>query len=135
MIHSIMIVIAAMLWGLDGIILTPSLYSLPVPTVVFLLHALGFVFMLPFLILERKKLSTITKTGYFYFFLVALFGGALGTIFITKGLFYVHFADLSAVILMQKLQPIFAILLAWIILKEKLPKKFFILYLLYLFLL
>jgi len=126
MIYPIMIVVAAVLWGLDGIILTPSLYSLPVPTVVFLLHALGFVFMLPFLFVERKKLSTITKTGYFYFFLVALFGGALGTIFITKGLFYVHFADLSAVILMQKLQPIFAILLAWIILKEKLPKKYFL---------
>ena len=126
MIYPIMIVVAAILWGLDGIILTPSLYSLPVPTVVFLLHALGFIFMLPFLIAERKKLKEITKTGYFYFFLVALFGGALGTIFITKGLFYVHFADLSAVILMQKLQPIFALLLAWIILKEKLPKKFFL---------
>ena len=58
--------------------------------------------------------------------MTALFGGAIGTICITKGLFYVNFASLSAVIMMQKLQPIFAIFLAWLILKEKLPKKFFL---------
>lgn len=123
--YPLLIVLASVLWGLDGVVLTPSLYSLPVPAVVFLLHALAFFFMLPFLIYERKKLKEISKTGYVYFFLVALFGGALGTIAITKGLFYVNFANLSAVILMQKLQPVFAILLAWLLLKEKLPKKFF----------
>jgi len=121
-----MIAFAAMLWGLDGVVLRPALYSLPVATVVFLEHAIAFVIMIPFLFYERKKLGRITKQGYFYFFLVALFGGALGTLAITKGLFYVNFAHISAVILMQKLQPIFAIFLAWLILKEKLPKKFFI---------
>ena len=120
-----LIVLASVLWGLDGVVLTPALYSLPVPLVVFLFHALAFVFMVPFLIYERKKLSSISRGGYGYFFLVALFGGVLGTIAITKGLFYVNFANLSAVILMQKLQPIFAILLAWLLLKERLPKKFF----------
>ena len=119
------ITLAAVLWGLDGIILRPTLYSLPVPVVVFVEHAIAFAIMIPFLIYERKKLKTITKSGYFYFFLVALFGGALGTIFITKGLFYVNFAHLSSVILVQKLQPIFAIFLAWILLKEKLPAIFF----------
>lgn len=120
-----MIALAATLWGLDGVVLRPALYSLPVATVVFLEHAIAFAIMIPFLIYERKKLGRITKKGYFYFFLVALFGGALGTLAITKGLFYVHFASLSAVILMQKIQPIFAIFLAWLILKERLPKKFF----------
>lgn len=119
------IVLASVLWGLDGVVLRPALYSLPVPTVVFIEHVLAFAIMLPFFIYERKKLKLISKNSYFYFFLVALFGGALGTIAITKGLFYVNFAHLSAVVLMQKLQPIFAIFLAWLILKEKLPKKFF----------
>ena len=119
------IVLAATLWGLDGIILRPALYTLPVAVVVFVEHAIAFAIMIPFLIYERKKLKTITKAGYGHFFLVALLGGALGTIFITKGLFYVHFASLSSVILVQKLQPIFAILLAYIVLKEKLPPKFF----------
>ncbi len=124
-IFPLFIVVAAMLWGLDGVVLRPALYSLPVATVVFIEHMIAFIIMFPFLIYEWKKLKKISKTGYFYFFLVALFGGALGTLAITKGLFYVNFANLSAVILMQKLQPVFAIFLAWLLLKEKLPKKFF----------
>ena len=120
-----MIALAATLWGLDGVVLRPALYSLPVTTVVFMEHMIAFVIMIPFLIYERKKLKQITKQGYLYFLLVALFGGALGTLAITKGLFYVNFSNLSAVILMQKLQPIFAIFLAWLLLKERLPKKFF----------
>lgn len=120
------IFLASVLWGLDGVVLRPALYSLPVTVVVFLEHALAFVIMIPFLIWERKKLKQISKKEYFYFFLVALFGGTLGGIFITKGLFYVNFANLSAVLLMQKLQPIFAIFLAWVLLKEKMPKKFFL---------
>lgn len=124
-VFPLFIVVASILWGVDGVVLRPGLYSLPVPTVVFIEHALAFAFMLPFFIYEIKKLKAITKSSYFYFFLVALFGGALGTVFITKGLFYVNFASLSAVILMQKLQPVFAIFLAWLLLKEHLPKKFF----------
>ena len=119
------IVIASILWGVDGVVLRPALYSLPVATVVFIEHGLAFLFMLPFLIYEWKKLKEIKLSSYGYFFLVALFGGALGTLAITKGLFYVNFASLSAVILLQKLQPIFAIFLAWLLLKEKMPKKFF----------
>jgi len=45
---------------------------------------------------------------------------------ITKALFYVNYVNLSIVILIQKLQPVFALILAGILLKEKLSKKFFI---------
>lgn len=122
-IFPILITISAILWGMDGVVLRPTLYSLPVLTVVFLEHALAFIIMIPLLFVERKELKKISKKSFFYFFLTALFGGAIGTICITKGLFYVNFTHLSAVVLMQKLQPIFAIFLAWLILKEKLPKN------------
>jgi drug/metabolite transporter (DMT)-like permease len=59
-----------------------------------------------------------------YFFLVALFGGALGTLAIVKALFLVNFQSLTVVVLLQKLQPIFAIILAAILLKERLHKGF-----------
>lgn len=119
------IIIAATLWGVDGIVLRPSLYSLPVPLVVFIEHALAFLVMLPFFIKERNELKNLKKADWIAFFLVALFGGALGTMFIVKALFYVNFVNLSIVVLIQKLQPVFALVLAAIILKEKLPKKFF----------
>jgi len=120
------IIVAASLWGLDGIILRPSLYSLPVSLVVFVEHALAFIIMLPFLIFEFKEVKKLKKGDWGAFMWLAIFGGAIGTMAITKALFYVNFVNLSVVILLQKLQPIFAIAFAWIILKEKLPKKFFI---------
>jgi len=120
------IVIAAALWGLDGIVLRPSLYSLPVPLVVFVEHLLAFAVMLPFLIVEFKELKKLKKADWGSFIWIAVFGGAIGTMAITKALFYVDFVNLSIVILLQKLQPVFAIFLAWLVLKEKLPKKFFL---------
>ncbi len=120
------IVVAAALWGVDGIVLTPQLFSLPVPLVVFLLHALAFILMLPMFIKEFNEVRQMKKGDWGAFVWIAIFGGAIGTMAIVKALFYVNFVNLSIVILLQKLQPVFAILLAWLILKERLPKKFFL---------
>jgi len=119
------IIVAAALWGLDGIVLTPKLFNLPVPLVVFLNHALAFILMLPFFIKEFKEVKKLKKGDWGAFIWIAVFGGAIGTMAIVKALFYVNFVNLSIVILLQKFQPLFAIILAWLILKEKLPKKFF----------
>src|SRR3989344_4357593 len=119
------IIIAAALWGVDGIVLTPQLFALPVPLVVFLNHALAFLFMLPFFLVELKEVKKLKTGDWGAFLWIAVFGGAIGTMAIVKALFYVNFVNLSIVILLQKLQPLFAVTLAWLILKEKLPKKFF----------
>lgn len=121
-----LIILAAILWGLDGVVLRPTLYALPVSLVVLLEHSLAFILMLPFLLYEIKELKKIKGGDWGAFFWVALFGGVIGTMAITKALFYVNFVNLSVVVLIQKLQPVFALLLAALILKEKLPKKFFI---------
>ena len=120
------IVFAAFLWAVDGIALRPVLYSLPVSLVVFIEHGLAFLVMLPFLVVEFKELKKLKTSDWSAFLWVAIFGGVLGTMFITKALFYVQFVNLSVVVLIQKLQPIFAIFLAGIILKEKMPKRFFL---------
>ena len=96
------IVIAAALWGLDGIVLRPSLYSLPVPLVVFVEHLLAFAVMLPFLIVEFKELKKLKKADWGSFIWIAVFGGAIGTMAITKALFYVDFVNLSKKKLLQK---------------------------------
>lgn len=118
------IIAAAFLWALDGIVLRPALYVLPVALVVFIEHALAFAIMLPFFIKEFREVKKLKQADWGAFLWVAIFGGVLGTMFITKSLFYVHFVNLSIVVLIQKLQPIFALSLAALILKEKLPKKF-----------
>ncbi|MEN8905428.1 MAG: DMT family transporter, partial [Clostridiales bacterium] len=123
---AIMVIIAAIMWGLDGVVLTPNLTNLPVPFVVFLLHCVPFVFMSVFFYKEFKVIKNFKKDHIIIFSLIAIFGGAVGTISIVKALFLVNFEHLSIVVLLQKLQPIFSIILARILLKEKLGKNFIV---------
>lgn len=124
LIGAISISVAAMMWGLDGVVLTPRLYNLDIGYVVFILHALPFFLMQAFLYRQYRYLKIFTAGDYLVLSLIALFGGAIGTLSIVKALFLVNFKELSIVILLQKLQPVFAISLAAIILKEKLNRYF-----------
>ncbi|MCX6752336.1 MAG: EamA family transporter [Candidatus Nomurabacteria bacterium] len=120
------VIVAALLWSLDGIFLRPRLSSVAPTFVVFLEHSLGLIILLPFLFIYKSELKKITKKQWSAIFWVALFGGALGTIFFTKALFLTGFVDVSVVVLLQKFQPIFAILLSAIILRERFPAKFYL---------
>jgi drug/metabolite transporter (DMT)-like permease len=120
------VIIAALLWGIDGIVLRPALYSLPVPIVVLVESSLVAVLLSPFFFRKLHLIKLLNKKDWLAFLAVALFGGAIGTMAITKALFYVDYVNLTIVILIQKLQPLFALFLAAIILKEKLPKIFFL---------
>ncbi|HCX73637.1 MAG TPA: EamA family transporter, partial [Candidatus Cloacimonas sp.] len=113
------IIFSAILWGFDGVYLTPNLFQLDVGFVVFMLHLIPFVLMNTFLYKEYRHLTEMNLSDLVTFFLIALFGGALGTLAIVRALFLVQFNHLSIVVLLQKLQPIFAIALAAVILKEK----------------
>jgi drug/metabolite transporter (DMT)-like permease len=125
-IAPLFVIIAASLWGVDGIVLRPSLFNLPVPLVVFIESSVVALLLSPFFKKHLSSLRNLYFKDWLAFFLVALLGGAIGTMAITKALFYVNFINLSVVILLQKLQPVFAIVLASVFLKEKLNGKFFL---------
>ncbi|MFZ4546858.1 MAG: DMT family transporter [Bacteroidales bacterium] len=118
------ICIAATLWGLDGVVLTPRLYSINIGLVVFIFHALPFVLMNLFMYKEYRHLKQFTGNDVLTFFLLSLLGGAVGTLAIVKALFLVNFQALTIVVLLQKLQPVFAITLAALLLGEKLKRNF-----------
>jgi drug/metabolite transporter (DMT)-like permease len=118
-----LIIFAALLWSLDGL-LRRNLYSLPPETIVFLEHAIGFIVLSPFLFREFRKWFKFSKKTWLSVFAIALFGGAIGTIAYTSALGQVNYINFSVVVLLQQLQPIFAIALAGIFLKEKITKKF-----------
>ena len=115
LIGAIAVALSAMLWGVDGILLTPQLYNLNTAFVVFVIHLFPFLLMNVFFFREYRHLKTMTRSDLIYFLLIALFGGALGTLAIVKSLFLLHFNSLSVVVLLQKLQPVFAVILARII--------------------
>jgi len=118
------ICVAATLWGLDGVVLTPRLYSLNIGLVVFIFHALPFLLMNVFMYREYRHLKSFTSGDILMFFLLSFFGGAIGTLAIVKALFLVNFQALTIVVLLQKLQPVFAITLAALLLREKLKRNF-----------
>lgn len=123
-IGAMAICVAATLWGLDGVVLTPRLYSLNIGLVVFIFHALPFIIMNTFMYKEYRHIRNFTKGDVLMFFLLSLFGGAIGTLAIVKALFLVNFKALTIVVLLQKLQPVFAITLAALLLGEKLKRNF-----------
>ena len=120
------VIFAAFLWSFDGFI-RQNLFALPSFLIVSLEHVIGAILFLPLLIRGWKEVSSLGQRGWISVLWISIFGGVLGTFFYTKALSYVNYIDLSVVVLLQKLQPIFAIALAGVILKEKITKQFIIL--------
>ena len=120
------LIFAAFLWSFD-VFICQNLFALPSFLIVSLEHVIGAILFLPLLIRGWKEVSLLGQRGWISVLWISIFGGVLGTFFYTKALSYVNYIDLSVVVLLQKLQPIFAIALAGVILKEKITKRFIIL--------
>lgn len=119
---SALIVVAASLWAIDGVI-RRSLFSLSPLTIVFYEHIIGAVVLSPFFLplLSKEK---IEKQSYGWASLVALLSGLLGTLWFTTALAKVNFIAFSVVFLLQKLQPLFATTAATLLLKEKITRSY-----------
>jgi len=119
---SIFIIIAAVLWALDGIV-RRSLYSLPPLVIVSIEHLVGSILILPFIFKNIQK-ERFNRKEWFALGGISLFSGLLGTLWFTTALLMTNYISFSVVFLLQKLQPIFALLAARIILKEKLSVQY-----------
>jgi drug/metabolite transporter (DMT)-like permease len=117
---------AAILWSLDGL-LRRALFDLPPSVIVFWEHLFGLIILIPLIIIGWKGFLKFSRKQWFALGAVAFLSGALGTIFYTGALGAVHFIPFSVVVLLQQLQPIFAITAAAILLKERISGRFIIL--------
>ncbi len=118
------VIIAALLWSFDGL-LRINLYSLPPAVIVFYEHIIGAVVLLFLSRYWFKELKKLTRKEWIAILAVALFSGALGTMLYTAALGKIQYSQYSVVVLLQQqLQPIWAILTAAILLREKVSKKF-----------
>ena len=118
----IFILIAATLWAFDGLI-RQHLYSLPPITIIFFEHLFGLIILSPFVYkyIFQTKLS---KKDWWLIIFISVLSGLFGTLWFTTALGKVHFISISVVFLLQKLQPIFAIITARIFLKEKFDERY-----------
>jgi drug/metabolite transporter (DMT)-like permease len=117
------VVVAALLWSVDGL-LRRHLYALPAPVIVFWEHTFGLVILLPFIAASWKAFKQLTRKQWAAITLVALFSGALGTILYTAALGRIQYIPFSVVVLLQQLNPIFAIATSALLLKEPLTRRF-----------
>jgi len=120
----ILIIIAALLWAVDGVI-RRNLYDLSPITIIFFEHLIGLIILLPFVYKQVFK-THFSGKDYFLLILIAILSGLLGTLWFTTALLKVHFISFSVVFLLQKLQPIFAITTASIFLKEKIDRRYIV---------
>ena len=120
------VICAALLWSVDGV-LRQDLHIISSLVIVSIEHLLGASIFLPLSFRLASKIKQLDRKGWTSIFWVSICRGLLGTYFYTKCLAYVNYIDLSVVVLIQKLQPLIAISLASIILREKLSKSFILL--------
>ena len=120
------IIFAALLWSMDGF-LRQELFNVSSFLIVTIEHVIGAIVFLPFLLKGKKEIFAMGQRAWSSIFWISLFGGLLGLFFYTKALSYINYIDLSVVVLLQKFQPLFAISLAAVVLKERITKRFLIL--------
>lgn len=123
-----LVVLGAALWGADPLFRVILLKeNMTATQIVLIEHILLTLFVIPMLWKHRSELRGLKLRHIGALLFLSWGGSAIATILFTQGLSH---GNLNAVLLLQKLQPIFAILMARFLLKEKLPKHFSWLFLL-----
>lgn len=119
------IMAAAALWALDGLFRTQLTRSIPTTSIIFFEHVLGFIILSPIIIKNFRWIKAIKVETWRMILLMTLVSTVLGTLFFTEALARSFaYNDYVTPILLQKLQPIFVIIMSAIFLKEKLSIRF-----------
>lgn len=118
------VIIASLLWSFDAV-LRRHLYMLPAPVIVFWEHIIGLIVLLPFIISSLGAFKKLTRRQWAAIIAVAFLSGAVGTILYTAALGRIQYIPFSVVVLLQQLNPIFAVVASALLLKERLTRRFF----------
>lgn len=117
--------VAASLWAIDALFRTQLTYSIPSTWIVFIEHLIGFILLSPIFFKNWRWIKTMGKGEWINFILLTIVSSVLGGLLFTQALAK-SFAEFDFVtpLLLQKLQPVFVIILSAIWLKEKITWRF-----------
>jgi drug/metabolite transporter (DMT)-like permease len=120
---------AALLWTTDVFVRSSFEDELTPPQVVLLEHVIIVLLISPLVIKYGPKLFELNRKEWVSVLIIGIGGSALATIALTEGFFLGDFPYQYAVqvVFLQQLQPIVAIGLAHLLLKEKLPSYYYVL--------
>ncbi len=122
----IFVAVAAMLWGTDALFRAPILQHLAKDTLlrsvqlVFMEHLILVACVAPILWLARHEIRSLTATQWRAVVVIGVGASGLATILFTISFSYGHFIE---TLVLQKTQPLIAILLANLWLRERLPSR------------
>lgn len=114
----LLVAIGASFWGTDAVIREPLVDDISSTSIVFAEHIFLMIFALPVLWMARDFLWKLNRLEWGALIIIGWGGSGLATVLFTEG--FVH-GNPTTVILLQKTQPLIAVLLATLLLKEKLP--------------
>ena len=117
----VLVSIAATLWGLDGLIRKPLSHTTTPTTIVFGEHVVLVALTLPLLV---PALVALWRAGPRYLLAGILIGAgasAIATILFTEAIFH---GDFITVVVLQKSQPLVAVVGAWLVLGEQPRPRF-----------
>ena len=122
MAGTFLVILACFLWGMDTLIRYPLVESgIPPVTIVFFEHILLTTFFSLRLLPAIKRIGELKLADVFSFIVIGGLGSAVATVAFTEAF---EILNPSLVILLQKLQPLVAITLSALILKEEIQKQF-----------
>lgn len=114
---------AAILWAMDAPFRKYLITQLSSTTIVLMEHimiaALALIILLP----RLHELKNLTWREWLSVIFIGFGGSALATVLFTQSF---HYLNPTVAILLQKLQPLIAILLAYLVLRERLSKNFWL---------
>ncbi len=117
----LLVMLAAILWGTDSLFRRPLTRSLSPVTIVFLEHVVLVLVLLPFLARSAGVLRNLGRKDWIALSFIALGGSVAATSLFT---FAIKHGNPSVAALLQKTQPIFTLLLARGLLRER-PGRWF----------
>lgn len=118
-----LVFIAAALWATDAPFRVHLTQALSSNFIVLAEHAIDLLIALPILIYCRRELMNLTRREWVAVLFIAIGGSALASVAFTQSF---HYVNPSVSILLQKIQPLIAISLAWFFLGERLSKNFWV---------
>lgn len=121
---AVLIAIASFLWATDALFRYPAINKLDPTFLVFVEHILGVCILFPWVLKKFPgKVCALSPKEWAAAAFCGVAGSALGTLFFTASFMYVN---PSVAVLIQKLQPVMVVIIAFIFLRERPSPKFYL---------
>ncbi len=123
LIGPIFVGIASFIWATDALVRYPAIGSIDPTSIVSIEHFLAVLILLPWVLVHFKnQIFSLSLKEWLAAAFCGAGGSALASVVFTASFFYVN---PSVAVLLQKLQPILVVVIAYIFLGERPAKKFY----------